>query len=544
MGNKQKRIKNEIETSSFQKYNFDFLYIIGKGGFGKVWKVNSKKLKKFIALKEMSKAKIIDKHSEQAVEYEKELLSRINHPFIINMEFAFQDHYNLYIGLELLNGGDLRYHLSKRKTFTEEESKFFIASILLALEYLHYNNLLHRDLKPENLVFDDNGYLKLTDFGIAKYYKENNSNETSGTPGYMAPEVISGSNHTYAVDYFALGVMCYEFIFGKRPYIGKSRREIREKMLTKQVKLNISDLPSGWSPEAADFINKLLVRKASNRLGLFGASEVKEHKWLRDYKWIDLYEKKIISPFIPLGIDNFDAKYCNQIEKITEQTKIRYEKYLNDLKYQDLFKTFNFNKEDNTEIIEFINPHLIINEKVNETELKSERINDEIQKAVKSIMNANSQNKSNTYLIKQYQSKLTKTKIAYGNKKKNSTVINKQENTNNDSKSKEKIRNQSFSFISSGNGNNYSRVNASVNMSMSKLDNSIFMISDNIEKKDEVNNITNKKYLLADEKSISTIIINKENNKTNDIFYNKIKNKKNLIINKYINNSHAKLEDY
>ena len=93
--------------------------------------------------------------------------------------------------------------------------EFFIACILLALEYIHENNVLHRDIKPENLVLEDNGYVRITDFGIAKIFNKENSQETSGTPGYMSPEVMCGQNHTYLVDYFALGVMGYEFMYGR-----------------------------------------------------------------------------------------------------------------------------------------------------------------------------------------------------------------------------------------------------------------------------------------------------------------------------------------
>ena len=132
-------------------------------------------------MKEMSKAKIIDKRSEKGIKGERDLLSKLHHPFIVNMNCAFQDYENLYLVMDLLTGGDLRYHLCKLRHFSEEETKFFIACLLLGLEYIHSNNIIHRDIKPENLVFDDKGYLYITDFGIAKIYHENNSKETSGT---------------------------------------------------------------------------------------------------------------------------------------------------------------------------------------------------------------------------------------------------------------------------------------------------------------------------------------------------------------------------
>jgi serum/glucocorticoid-regulated kinase 2 len=200
------------------------LYVIGKGGFGKVWKVKYKKNSKFYALKEMSKVKVLDKKSDRSIMYEKLLLSNLRHPFIINMHYAFQDHENLYLVMDLLNGGDLRYHISRYKLFNEEQTSrfiflntigFFIACIVLGLEYIHDNGIIHRDIKPENLVLDERGYVRLTDFGVAKLHERENSSETSGTPGYMSPEVMWGQNHTHAVDYFALGIICYEFMNGK-----------------------------------------------------------------------------------------------------------------------------------------------------------------------------------------------------------------------------------------------------------------------------------------------------------------------------------------
>jgi len=118
-----------------------------------------------------------------------------------------------------------------------------------------------------------------------------NASDTSGTPGYMAPEVMCRHNHGIEVDYFALGVIIYEFMTGRRPYVGKSRKEIRDQILSRQVFLRKQDVPEGWSYEAADFANRLLQRKPSNRLGANGASEVKNHVWLREFPWQKLYEK-------------------------------------------------------------------------------------------------------------------------------------------------------------------------------------------------------------------------------------------------------------
>ena len=131
------------------------------------------------------------------------------------MQYAFQDRENLYLVMDLLTGGDLRYHIARYRRFPEEQTKFFVACIIVALDYVHGRSILHRDIKPENLVFDDQGYLRVTDFGIARIWNPDNSKETSGTPGYMAPEVMCRQNHGVAVDYFAMGVIAYECMMGK-----------------------------------------------------------------------------------------------------------------------------------------------------------------------------------------------------------------------------------------------------------------------------------------------------------------------------------------
>lgn len=163
----------------------------------------------------MPKLKIIDKKSEKAINSERELLSMLNHSFIVNMHYAFQDNDNLYLVMDLLTGGDLRYHIARYRKFSEEQTRFFIACIMVGLDYIHKNKVIHRDIKPENLVLDDKGYLRITDFGIAKENMEDNSSETSGTPGYMSPEVMRKKHHSFPVDFFALGVIGFEFMTGK-----------------------------------------------------------------------------------------------------------------------------------------------------------------------------------------------------------------------------------------------------------------------------------------------------------------------------------------
>ena len=319
------------------------MYIIGRGGFGKVWKVRLKKTNEFFALKEMSKVKIIDRRSEISIMSERNLLSNLNHSFIVNMHFAFQDFYNLYLVMDLLTGGDLRYHIAHKRTFSEKQTKFIIANMLLALEYIHSKNIIHRDIKPENLVLDSNGYVRITDFGVAKINEEDNSSETSGTPGYMAPEVILVQNHSFPSDFFALGVIGYEFMLGYRPYLGKGRKEIKQLIISKQAKLKIEEIPDDWSEKSMDFINKLLQRKPVKRLGYNGVEEIKNHPWMKDIDWDLLFTKKIKAPFIPsANKENFDKRYCEGEDNVGEETVERYELYLQSDLYEGVFVNYTY----------------------------------------------------------------------------------------------------------------------------------------------------------------------------------------------------------
>lgn len=148
--------------------------------------------------------RVLLKKSVGSVINEKTILEQVNNPFIINMKSSFQDREYLYMTMEYMRGGDLRYHLCFYEFFNEEQasklynhSEFIVGCIVNGLEFIHSKGIIHRDLKPENLVFEENGYLRITDFGVARKKKESNSEETSGTPGYMAPEVICRMNHSF-----------------------------------------------------------------------------------------------------------------------------------------------------------------------------------------------------------------------------------------------------------------------------------------------------------------------------------------------------------
>ncbi|KAL4462392.1 hypothetical protein ABPG72_010040 [Tetrahymena utriculariae] len=290
-----------IIPSCTSKNVFNFHYVIGKGGFGKVWKVEHRKTRQLFAMKEMSKSLIITKKSVNSVMNERNLLSQLKHPqinikiifikynfikninknsFLVNMFYAFQDRENLHLVMDLMPGGDLRYHIGRQRRFSEEQT---------------------------------------------------------------TPEVMCRQPHTFAVDYFALGVLAYEFMLGRRPYLGRSRKEIRDQILAKRVQIKKQEIPDGWSLEAADFINRLIERKPANRLGINGPAEVKNHPWIKNFPWQKLIKKQIDAPFLPANEDNFDQKQQVSLEDEQNQEIIlQNAMLLKRSSVQSLFNGYNF----------------------------------------------------------------------------------------------------------------------------------------------------------------------------------------------------------
>ena len=154
---------------------------------------------------------------------------------ILKVIEAYDFKSRLWIFVELMDDALTSYIQAFYKEYSENVVKYVLKKSLEGLDFLHQKHIIHRDIKPENLVIESDGYLRITDFGIARVWREDNAQDTSGTPGYMAPEVMCRQNHTCSVDYFAVGVIAYECMFGRRPYLGKSRKEIRDHILSKQV---------------------------------------------------------------------------------------------------------------------------------------------------------------------------------------------------------------------------------------------------------------------------------------------------------------------
>ena len=302
--------------------------------------------------------KILDCKNLKNIKNERDLLSQLNHPFIVNLHFSFQNTNYLYLILDLYTGGDLRYHLFHKNYFEEIQTKFIISNIILGLEYCHSNLIIHRDIKPENIILDNNGYTHITDFGIAMQQSKN-ATQVSGTPAYMAPEALFGKAQTIVSDYYSLGVLTFELIFGVKPYNGKNREEIKEKVKNKEFVLNkrSKNIKEKLSKESIDFISKLMQSDPNKRLGyLGGINDIKKHPWLININWKELYNFKLKAPFIPSGYNNYEVQFVTKKIKIGDDTEQRYEDIINSSEYKTAFNDYKyFNRYDiNTQGLKMI----------------------------------------------------------------------------------------------------------------------------------------------------------------------------------------------
>ncbi|XP_010807037.1 ribosomal protein S6 kinase alpha-2 isoform X3 [Bos indicus] len=279
---------------------FELLKVLGQGSYGKVFlvrKVKGSDAGQLYAMKVLKKAtlKVRDRVRSKM---ERDILAEVNHPFIVKLHYAFQTEGKLYLILDFLRGGDLFTRLSKEVMFTEEDVKFYLAELALALDHLHGLGIIYRDLKPENILLDEEGHIKITDFGLSKEAIDHDKRAYSfcGTIEYMAPEVVNRRGHTQSADWWSFGVLMFEMLTGSLPFQGKDRKETMALIL--KAKLG---MPQFLSVEAQSLLRALFKRNPCNRLGagLDGVEEIKRHPFFVTIDWNKLYRKEIKPPFKP-----------------------------------------------------------------------------------------------------------------------------------------------------------------------------------------------------------------------------------------------------
>jgi len=291
--------------------DFEFLKVLGKGTFGKVILCREKATQLLYAIKVLKKEVIIAKDEVAHTLTENRVLRNTSHPFLIQLKYSFQTSDRLCFVMEYVNGGELFFHLSRERQFTEDRTRFYAAEILLALDYLHRNDIIYRDLKLENLLLDKDGHIKIADFGLCKEDITFGATTRTfcGTPEYLAPEVLEDMDYGRAVDWWGLGVVMYEMMCGRLPFYSRDHDTLFEMILVRDVQF-----PSNISREAKSLLAGLLVKDPKRRLG-GGPEDAKEimiTPFFRGVAWQDLLERKITPPFKPQVTSDTDTRYFDQ----------------------------------------------------------------------------------------------------------------------------------------------------------------------------------------------------------------------------------------
>lgn len=307
--------KTKIELTDFQ-----LRATVGTGTFGRVrlatLDLPGSKSEVPIALKIMKKSEIIRLKQVEHVKAEKQILSMVTHPFVVNLIAAFQDERRVVMVLEYVNGGELFSYLRQEGRLPIDSARFYSAEIVCAFEHLHSLNIVYRDLKPENLLIDSGGHLKIADFGFAKVV-EKRTWTLCGTPEYLAPEIIQSKGHGKPVDWWALGILIFEMLAGYPPFFDDNPFGIYQKVLAGKI-----SFPRHFDVKPKELIKRLLTADRTKRYGCLrgGADDVKKHKWYKEINWETVPNRALVPPLIPQVSDPTDTSMFDKYPESTEST--------------------------------------------------------------------------------------------------------------------------------------------------------------------------------------------------------------------------------
>ncbi|KAI9330299.1 kinase-like domain-containing protein, partial [Obelidium mucronatum] len=336
--------------------DFEIIKPISKGAFGSVYLAKKRLTGDYYAIKVLRKSDMIAKNQVTNIKAERMILGQLDSPFVVKLYFSFQTKDNLYLVMEYLNGGDCAALIKAVGSLDEKWTKQYISEVVLGLEFLHSKGIIHRDLKPDNMLIDQNGHVKLTDFGLSRVgflgriplpfsqqlfarshgrrgsvsstasfsssadnngallggrlaeYMENAGKDKAfvGTPDYLAPESILGLGQDASVDWWALGVILYEFLYGFPPFNAATPPEVFSKILACNIDWHEDDVDV--SPEAMDLMKQLMCKSVEHRLGTKGgAAEVKNHAFFADVNWSAIASAE--ASFVPKPANDEDTEY-------------------------------------------------------------------------------------------------------------------------------------------------------------------------------------------------------------------------------------------
>jgi serine/threonine protein kinase len=291
---------------------FQVIRTIGIGSFSHVDLCFHNPSQNYCVLKVMSKQQLIELGQVEHVQYERHIISQIQHPNVVRCFGTFQDAWNCYIMMEYIPGGEVFSHLRTMERFDLDTTRFYSAEILLVFQAMHSKNIIYRDLKPENLLFGQDGHIKFIDFGFAKQITDR-TYTLCGTPEYLAPEIVRGEGCSFSSDWWAYGVLVYEMLVGETPFVDENEGRMYQLIGSGEF-----SFPIGVDETTQDLIRGLLQVDVSKRLGCAaaGAEEIKSHPWFAGIDWDKIYNHQYQPPLVPFVENAADtqnyAEYTDQ----------------------------------------------------------------------------------------------------------------------------------------------------------------------------------------------------------------------------------------
>ncbi|XP_059544903.1 serine/threonine-protein kinase N2 isoform X1 [Myotis daubentonii] len=328
----------------FNLQDFRCCAVLGRGHFGKVLLAEYKHTNEMFAIKALKKGDIVARDEVDSLMCEKRIFETVNsvrHPFLVNLFACFQTKEHVCFVMEYAAGGDLMMHIHT-DVFSEPRAVFYAACVVLGLQYLHEHKIVYRDLKLDNLLLDTEGFVKIADFGLCKEgmgYGDRTST-FCGTPEFLAPEVLTETSYTRAVDWWGLGVLIYEMLVGESPFPGDDEEEVFDSIVNDEVRY-----PRFLSTEAISIMRRLLRRNPERRLGAGekDAEDVKKHPFFRLIEWSALMDKKVKPPFVPTirgreDVSNFDDEFTSEAPILTPPREPR----ILSEEEQEMFRDFDY----------------------------------------------------------------------------------------------------------------------------------------------------------------------------------------------------------
>lgn len=290
--------------------DFEIISTIGRGFYGKVMLVKKKDNGQLYAIKTVHKNRLVTNNKVYTIMAERNILVKVKHPFIVELHYAFQTDTKFYLVIEYAPGGELFTYVRRIKKLPIEETRLYIAEIALALDYLHSSGVVYRDLKTENILLGADGHIKLTDFGLSKDLTVLETTTTfCGTLEYIAPEIIRRENYSFQVDWWSLGILTFELLYGGTPFFNRNRARLFQAIVSQDVRF-----PSCAKPNEIDFISKLLIKDPKKRATF---QDLKDHPFWDGMNFDDVLAKKIQPKHIPdvsnpENVSNFDQDFTQE----------------------------------------------------------------------------------------------------------------------------------------------------------------------------------------------------------------------------------------